>query len=135
MRQARQRSVWHRRWPAWRPGAAKWLHDKQAGAGPMDERMGNSAMRRRRVPVLLLLGIALLALLQALYLGSVAGVTQRTAVARAAEIIRANMTPLAWCAYLMALLGLLAASTGRSWLWHHWNRFWMCWLWSVTAWC
>ena len=85
--------------------------------------------------MLLWLGLGLLVYLQAMYLGSVAGATQHTVLADAAEVIRWNMTPLAWCAYLMALLGLLGYWAGRSWLWRYWNRFWMCWLWSVTAWC
>jgi hypothetical protein len=90
---------------------------------------------RRRGPVLLIIGIALLVILQALHFASVLGWTQNTPLDGCAEIVRANMTPLAWCAYLLTLLGLLAVWDGRSWLWRHWQRFGMCWLWSVSAWC
>jgi len=99
----------------------------------MVEPVSRTAKRRR--PVLLVVGVALLVMLQGLYLGSVVELTQGTFLREVAEIVRANMTPLAWCAYLVALLGYLALRAGRSWLWWHWNRFWMCWLWSVTAWC
>ena len=67
---------------------------------------------RRRVPALLPTGVLLLAVLQALYLGSVAGVTQRTILDSVAEIVRANMTPLAWCAYLLILTGFLGRRMG-----------------------
>ncbi len=89
----------------------------------------------RRTPVLLIVGAALLALLLGFHFASVLGFSQRTSWAWYAEIIRANLTPLAWCAYLLTLLGFLALWDGRSWLRRHWQRFGVCWLWSVTAWC
>ncbi|HVT79748.1 MAG TPA: hypothetical protein VHM90_03750 [Phycisphaerae bacterium] len=94
-----------------------------------------TTVRRRRFPVLFAVGLALLIFLQAAHFGNVLGLTQQTPMAFAAAVIRANITPLAWCAYLVFLVGYLAWRDGRSWLWRHCNRFAMCWLWSVPAWC
>jgi hypothetical protein len=100
--------------------------------------MSNHALTpagRRPIPVLFILGILSLIALQAAHFASVLGLTPGTPIDHAAEIIRANITPFAWCAYLMLLLGFLALRDGRSWLWRHFNRFAMCWLWSIPAWC
>src|SRR4051794_28841893 len=91
--------------------------------------------RRRRVPVLLAAGIVLLAALNGVHFANVAGMTSGTRIEHLADIVRANMTPLAWCAYLVFLLGFLAAWDGRSWLARYRNRLAVCWLWSVPAWC
>jgi hypothetical protein len=45
------------------------------------------------------------------------------------------MTPLAWCFYLMILLGFLTQLDRRSWLKRLRNRLAICWLWAVPAWC
>ncbi len=94
-----------------------------------------SIAARRPIPVLFILGILSLVVLQVAHFASVLGLTPGTPVDHAAEIIRANITPFAWCAYLMLLLGFLALRDGRSWLWRHFNRFAVCWLWSIPAWC
>jgi len=90
---------------------------------------------RRPFPLLFVLGAALLILLQALHFSHVLGIIQKTPLGVTAAVIRANITPFAWCAYLLFLLGYLALRDRRSWLWRHSNRFGMCWLWSVPAWC
>ena len=90
--------------------------------------------RRPRMPFLLILGMLILAVLHLLHFGSVLGWTAQTPLDFPGRLVRANMTPLAWCGYLMFLLGLLAWRDGRSWLWQHFNRFTVCWLWSVPAW-
>ena len=87
------------------------------------------------MPILLTAGIVLLVLFQGAHFASVLGVSHGTPFAFSAEIIRANITPFAWCGYLMLLLGFLTVQDGRSWLWRHWHRFGVCWLWSVPAWC
>lgn len=92
-------------------------------------------LSRRGFPWLFVIGLALLIFLQGAHFGSVLGWTQRTPLALAADLIRANITPLAWCAYLLFLLGFLAIRDGKSWLWSHFNRFAVCWLWSIPAWC
>src|SRR5262249_29699181 len=86
-------------------------------------------------PVLLAAGLLLLLALNGVHFAHVAGMTAGTRVDRFAEIVRANMTPLAWCAYLVFLLGVLAVWDRRSWLARYRNRFLVCWLWSVPAWC
>ena len=86
-------------------------------------------------PVLFALGVAALMVFQGLHFASVLGWTQGTTWDLPARIVRANITPFAWCGYLMFLLGLLAIWDGRSWLVRHRNRFAVCWLWSVPAWC
>ena len=85
--------------------------------------------------MLLVLGGALLLMLQVAHFASVLGLSQGTRFSEFTEIVRANMTPLSWCAYLVFLLGLLAMLDGRSWFWRFRNRFMVCWLWSVPAWC
>jgi hypothetical protein len=94
-----------------------------------------SQRQRGRPPILLVVGVALLAGLQAIHFASVLGLSQKTAWSRHAEIIRANITPLAWCAYLLTLLGILAVWDGRSWVGRYGRRLGVCWLWSVPAWC
>ena len=91
-------------------------------------------MRRRRPWVLLAVGVVLLAVLQGRDV-HVAGMTRGGAVERVAMVVRANITPFAWCAYLVFLSGLLAWMDGRSYLGRFRNRLVMCWLWSVPAWC
>jgi len=93
------------------------------------------AQRRRWPPILLVAGITWLVIFQGVHFGSVLGLTQGTRLAPFAEVMRANITPLAWCAYLLLLLGILAVRDGRSWLWRYWYRFSVCWIWSVPAWC
>jgi hypothetical protein len=94
-----------------------------------------SLRSRIRIPILLILGGLLLLELHLVHFASVLGLSQKTAWSHFAEIVRANMTPLAWCAYLLTLLGILAVWDGRSWLWRYRQRFTACWLWSVPAWC
>ena len=92
-------------------------------------------MRRRRPWVLLATGAVLLAVLQGLHFAHVTGMTRGGMVERVAMVVRANITPFAWCAYLVFLLGLLGWMDGRSYLGRFRNRLVMCWLWSVPAWC
>jgi hypothetical protein len=96
--------------------------------------MGERSVRRR-VPVLLMAGVALLAVVQGLHFGYVGGIINSGRIARVAEQVSANITPLAWCAYLVTLLGLLTFLDRRSYLGRFRNRFVTCWLWSVPAWC
>ena len=73
--------------------------------------------------MLLVGGVVLLVMLQGLYLGSVAGWFRRAGgwvgpwLSVAAGGAGEHDAPLAWCAYLMVLLGFLAVQDGRSWLW------------------
>ena len=53
----------------------------------------------------------------------------------AGEFVRGNMTPVSWCFYLVFALGLLRWMDGASFLGRYRNRFLVCWLWSVPAWC
>jgi hypothetical protein len=94
-----------------------------------------SLRSRRKIPLLLIIGGGLLLALHVFHFASVLGLSRKTPWSQFAEIIRANMTPLAWCAYLLAVLGILAVWDGRSWLRRHGQRFGICWLWSVPAWC
>ncbi len=90
---------------------------------------------RKRRPVLLLVGAALLLFLQVAHFAGVVGWSVGTGYERWTDEVRANITPLAWCAYLIFQLGVLSALDGRSWLKRFANRFVVCWLWSVPAWC
>ncbi len=93
------------------------------------------AVPRAKLPKLLLVGSALLLALQLLHFLFVADRLRGSAWEWTGRYINANITPLAWCAYLIFLLGLLSAWDGVSWLKRHRNRFFTCWLWSVIAWC
>ncbi len=84
---------------------------------------------------LLVVGMVMLAVLQGLHFAHVMGATREGVVDRVAMVVRANITPFAWCAYLVFLLGLLGWMDGRSYLGRFRNRLVMCWLWSVPAWC
>src|SRR4051812_30643834 len=90
---------------------------------------------RRRVPWLLGMGILLLIGLQGAHFANVIGWTRGTWAEGASWVVRANITPLAWGGYLIFLLGVLGLWDGRSWLGRYRNRFFICWLWSVPAWC
>jgi len=90
---------------------------------------------QRPAPFLLVVGTLSLLMVHALHFSGVLGWSAGTRFEIWSEIIRANMTPMAWCAYLMFLLGLLAVIDGRSWFRRYCNRFLVCWLWSVPAWC
>jgi hypothetical protein len=83
--------------------------------------------------VLLVAGLVLLAGVQALHFADVLQV--HGIAGRITMVIRANITPFAWCAYLLFLLGVLTAWDGHSWLLRYRNRFALCWLWSIPAWC
>jgi hypothetical protein len=95
--------------------------------------MSSTGTGTRPVPILLLLGALLLVLLQAAHFADVLDI--KPFAGGGTYFIRANITPLAWCAYLIFLLGLLAWWERRSWLLSYRNRFLTCWLWSVPAWC
>jgi hypothetical protein len=88
-----------------------------------------------RTRFLLVIGLALLVVLQGLHFADVVGLTAGSAVQPYSAIVRANITPLAWCAYLMAMLGVLTVLDGRSYVRRFRNRFLVCWLWAVPAWC
>jgi hypothetical protein len=70
--------------------------------------------------------LILLLLLHVLYFADVVHLSTGTALAGCSLIVRANMTPLAWCGYLLMLLGLLTILDGRSWLKRYRNRFAAC---------
>jgi hypothetical protein len=93
------------------------------------------AVSAGKFPKLLWAGIALLLGFQLLHFLFVADKLRGSAFEWPGRYINANITPLAWCAYLVFLLGLLSAWDGVSWLKRHRNRFFACWLWSVAAWC
>jgi hypothetical protein len=84
---------------------------------------------------LFLFGLVVLLLLHTLHFADVLHLTTGTPLAPYSLIVRANMTPLAWCGYLLFLLGLLTILDGRSYLRRFRNRFLVCWLWAVPAWC
>jgi hypothetical protein len=88
-----------------------------------------------RTRFLFFFGLILLLLLHSLHFADVLELTIGTAFAPYSLVVRANMTPLAWSAYLLILLGLLTWLDGTSYLRRYRNRFAVCWLWSVTAWC
>ena len=90
---------------------------------------------RRPVPFLFLIGMTALAVVHVLHFSNVLGWAAGTRFEFWSQVIRANMTPMAWCAYLLFLLGLLALFDGRSWIRRYPSRFLVCWLWSVPAWC
>ncbi|MGN6370183.1 MAG: hypothetical protein ACTHN5_18150 [Phycisphaerae bacterium] len=90
---------------------------------------------RRRPWFLLVTGVVLLVVVQGLHFAHVAGMTRQGVLGRAGLVVRANITPFAWCAYLVFLLGVLAWMDGRSYVGRFRNRLLMCWLWSVPAWC
>jgi len=79
--------------------------------------------------------LILLLLLHLLYFADVLHLSAGTAIATYGGIVRANMTPFAWCAYLLLLLGLLTILDRRSYLRRQRNRLAVCWLWAVPAWC
>jgi hypothetical protein len=86
-------------------------------------------------PVLLTIGVGLLALVQGLHFLDVLGLAAGTPVEWAALVMRANITPLAWLAYVAALCGLLGVMDGVSWIGRYRNRFIALWLFSVPCWC
>jgi hypothetical protein len=94
-----------------------------------------TAVKKAQFPMLLVLGLAALAALHVLHFADVTGATRATRWSTATGLVRANITPLAWCAYLATVLGLLTAMDGASFLRRFRNRFIVCWLWSVPAWC
>ncbi len=98
---------------------------------------GRSARRWRGRPGLgqLGVGLALIGVLEAILFASVGGLLPAGWAASIGTQVRIHITPWAWSAYLMVLLGLLARLDGHSWLRRFANRFWVCWLWSVPAWC
>ncbi len=83
---------------------------------------------KRPKPVVV--GAVLLALVQGLHFGNVAG-WDNVATAFARE----NITPLAWLAYVMLLAGILTRMDGVSYVRRYRNRLAVCWLFSVPAWC
>jgi hypothetical protein len=89
----------------------------------------------RTRPGLLLGAAAVLLLLHLLHFADVLGLTDGTPLAFITRIVRANMTPLAWLAYVFLLCGFLTLLDGRTWLRRFRNRFAVLWLFSVTAWC
>jgi hypothetical protein len=89
----------------------------------------------RRFPLLLALGIAAMIPIHLLHFANVLGFTRHGRFDLPARIVTANITPLAWCAYLLTVLGLLTVLDGPSYLRRFRNRFLVCWLWSVPAWC
>ncbi|HUO07109.1 MAG TPA: hypothetical protein VM008_02165 [Phycisphaerae bacterium] len=88
-----------------------------------------------RPRVLMVVGVLLLVVVQGLHFAHVLGVGGGSVLERIEEFIRANVTPLAWCAYLVFLAGLLSFLDGVSYLGRYRNRLATCWLWSVPAWC
>ena len=92
--------------------------------------------RRSHRSPLFWVGLVILIAFQAALVAHVRGWTRGYPTVNAiAGFIRANMTPLAWCAYLMVAAGALSMLDGRSWLRRYRNRFTVCWLWSVVCWC
>lgn len=102
---------------------------------PVEMSSDASAGRPSRRPVLMLVGAGLLAVLHVLHFLDVLRITPGTALGGITLLIRANITPLAWLAYVTMLCGLLTLMDGRSWLHRFRNRFAVLWLWSVPAWC
>jgi hypothetical protein len=84
---------------------------------------------------LLWIGLAGVALCEALPFFDAFGCSAGTAWYLIVRFVRASMTPSAWCFYLLMLLGFLRGLDDHSWLRRYRNRFAVCWLWSVTAWC
>ena len=86
-------------------------------------------------PFLLIIATTLLFLVQLLHFLDVLNITPGTPLGGVTLLARANITPLAWLCYVVALCGLLTVLDRRSWLSRYRNRFTVLWLWSVPAWC
>jgi hypothetical protein len=95
----------------------------------------NTIPRRRPVPLLLVVGGSLLASLHVLHFLDVLNVTPGGPLGGLTLLVRANITPLAWLAYVTLLCGVLAQLDRSSWLQRYRNRFAVLWLFSVPAWC
>jgi hypothetical protein len=91
------------------------------------------ASRPTRSP-LFWIGLATIVWCELMLWAYVRGVHSRT-LFDTGRFVAANMTPLAWCAYLVMLLGVLTNMDGQSWLARFGNRFLVCWIWSVPCWC
>jgi hypothetical protein len=83
----------------------------------------------------LCVGAGLLFFLHVLHFLDVLGISPGTPLGGLTLLIRANITPLAWLAYVTMLCGVLTALDGRSWLQRYRNRVAVLWLFSVPAWC
>ncbi len=84
---------------------------------------------------MLFAGLTIIGLLEILLFCSLVGSLPAGPAKWIGTQVRIHITPWAWSAYLMVLLGLLARLDGVSWLRRFRNRFWICWLWSIPAWC
>jgi hypothetical protein len=93
------------------------------------------ALAKRPFSPLLALGLLGLAFCQAFLFAHILKLLPPGDLEFTGRVVRANMTPFAWCCYLVILFGLLTYFDRRSWLKRFRNRLVICWLWSIPAWC
>jgi hypothetical protein len=87
------------------------------------------------LPLSIWIGLAGIAACEILLLAEVRGWLPPGPWEYAGRLARANITPIAWCFYLLLLLGVIKKMDRTSYLVRYRNRFLVCWLWSVAAWC